>query len=238
MECEKLKQKNKYLEETIKGYKLNIETINDWLILLDKELSQKFNPEVFGIWMEILNAVPSSVLWLLKPNDMAINNLKKEARERGIDDKRLIFTGRELVPVQQERHRISRYLASYKLADLFLDTWPYNAGTTGIDALWAGTPVLTKAGNAVSARMCYSALKQIELPELITYTPNEYRDLAISLATDPDRLKLIKEKLEKNRLSTALFDPVGNTRHIENAYLEMYRRYSQGLPPSDIYSST
>ena len=196
---------------------------------------QKFNPDVFDIWMEILKAVPGSVLWLLKPNESAIQNLIKEAQIRGIDSERLIFTDREVVPMEQEKNRISRYLASYKLADLFLDTWPYNAGTTAVDALWAGTPVLTKVGNAISARMCYSALKHIELAELITYTANEYRNLAISLATDPDRLKLIKEKLEKNRLSTALFDPVGNTRHIENAYLEMYRRYSEGLPPSDIY---
>jgi predicted O-linked N-acetylglucosamine transferase (SPINDLY family) len=186
--------------------------------------------------MEILKSVPGSVLWLLKPNESAIQNLIKEAQIRGIDSERLIFTDREVVPMEQEKNRISRYLASYKLADLFLDTWPYNAGTTVVDSLWAGTPVITKVGNAISARMCYSALKHIELPELITYTANEYRNLAISLATDPDRLKLIKEKLEKNRLSTALFDPVGNTRHIENAYLEMYRRYSQGLPPSDIYT--
>ena len=199
---------------------------------------QKFNPEVFGLWMEILKAVPSSVLWLLKPSESAIQNLKMEAQARGVDSERLIFTERVPVPVEQEKTRISRYLASYKLADLFLDTWPYNAGTTAVDALWAGTPVITKVGNAISARMCYSALKQIDLPELITYTANEYKDLAISLATDPARLKLIKEKLEKNRLSTALFDPVGNTRHIENAYLEMYRRYSEGLPPSDIHPST
>ena len=197
---------------------------------------QKFNPDVFDIWMEILKAVPGSVLWLLKPNESAIQNLIKEAQIRGIDSERLIFTDREVVPMEQEKNRISRYLASYKLADLFLDTWPYNAGTTAVDALWAGTPVITKVGNAISARMCYSALKHIELPELITYTANEYRNLAISLATDPNRLKLIKEKLEKNRLSTALFDPVGNTRHIENAYLEMYRKYSEGLPPSDIYT--
>jgi len=196
---------------------------------------QKFSPDVFDIWMEILKAVPGSVLWLLKPNESAVQNLIKEAQIRGIDSERLIFTDREVVPMEQEKNRISRYLASYKLADLFLDTWPYNAGTTAVDALWAGTPVITKVGNAISARMCYAALKLIELPELITYTANEYKDLAIGLATDPDRLKLIKEKLEKNRLSTALFDPVGNTRHIENAYLEMYRRYSEGLPPSDIY---
>jgi len=196
----------------------------------------KFNPEVFSIWMEILNTVSGSVLWLLKPtNATAIENLKKEARQRGIDDERLVFTGREVVPIEQENQRISRYLASYKLADLFLDTWPYNAGTTAVDALWAGTPVLTKVGHAVSARMCYSALKQIDVPELITYTAQEYKDLAISLATEPQKLKFIKDKVQSNRMTTSLFDPVGNTRHIENAYLEMYRRYQEDLPLDDIY---
>jgi len=195
----------------------------------------KFNPEVFSIWMEILNSVSGSVLWLLKPsNEIAIKNLKKEARQRGIDDDRLVFTGREVVPIEQENQRVSRYLASYKLADLFLDTWPYNAGTTAIDALMAGTPVLTKVGYAVSARMCYSALKQIDVPELITYSAQEYKDLAISLAKEPQNLKLVKDKVQRNRLTTPLFDPIGNTRHIENAYLEMYRRYQEDLPLDDI----
>jgi predicted O-linked N-acetylglucosamine transferase (SPINDLY family) len=194
---------------------------------------QKLMPEVFDIWMEILKAVPGSVLWLLKPNEMAVKNLIKEANARGVEAERIIFTAREEVAIDQEKARIAKYLASYKLADLFLDTWPYNAGTTAIDALWAGLPVLTKTGEAMVARMATEALRAIEVPELITRTPQAYQELAIELANSPDKLKQLKDKVQRNRLTSALFDPVGNTRHIENAYLEMYRRYQEGSEPED-----
>ena len=162
-------------------------------------------------------------------------NLIKEAQARGVESDRLVFTKRETVAVDQERARIGRYLASYKLADLFLDTWPYNAGTTAVDALWAGLPVLTKAGEAGVARLATSVLHAIEVPELITNTAQEYRRLAVELASDPRKLKSITDKLQANRLTSALFDPVGNTRHIEAAYVEMYRRYQADLPPDHIY---
>ena len=194
---------------------------------------QKLTPEVFDVWMDILKAVPSSVLWLLRPSDLATKNLIKEAQARGVDSERLIFTAREVVPFDQEKARTGRYLASYRLADLFLDTWPYNAGTTAVDALWAGLPVLTKKGKALVTRMATEALRGIEVPELITKTPEEYKKLAIELARSPEKLKLLKEKVQRNRLTTALFDPVANTRHIENAYLEMYRRYAAGEQPND-----
>ena len=196
---------------------------------------QKFLPEVFGIWMDILKAVPASVLWLTEPHPSAMANLIKEAQARGLESDRLVFTKRETVAVDQERARIGRYLASYKLADLFLDTWPYNAGTTAVDALWAGLPVLTKAGEAGVARLATSVLHAIEVPELITNTAQEYRRLAVELASDPRKLKLITDKLQANRLTSALFDPVGNTRHIEAAYVEMYRRYQADLPPDHIH---
>ena len=196
---------------------------------------KKLVPEVFDIWMEILMAVPGSVLWLQKPSDTAVKNLIKEANVRGVEGERLIFTAREVVPKNQEKARIGRYLASYELADLFLDTWPYNAGTTAIDALWAGLPVLTKMGKALVARMATMALSTIEVPELITQTQQEYKELAIELALNPDKLKQLKDKVHRNRLKTALFDPAANTRHIENAYLEMYRRYQESLGPEDFY---
>jgi protein O-GlcNAc transferase len=196
---------------------------------------QKITPDVFDIWMDLLKTVPHSVLWLLEPHPTAVQNLRKEALARGVQSERLIFTKRETVPNDQEMARIGRYLASYKLADLFLDTWPYNAGTTAVDALWAGLPVLTKSGESVVARMATSALHAIEVPELITTTPQEYRELAIELAINPQRLKEIKEKIERNRLTTALFDPVANTKHIEAAYLEMYRRYQKDLPLDHIF---
>ena len=196
---------------------------------------QKFTPEVFSIWMEILKATPSSVLWLLRPNETALANLRAQAKAHGIESSRLIFTQRETVPKDQENGRIGRYLASYKLADLFLDTWPYNAGTTAIDALWAGLPVITKNGVSVSARMATSALNCIEMPELIVETASEYKEMAIALATNPTRLKLIKDKLQENRLRTRLFDPVGNTKYIETAYNKMYELHLAGSPPQHLF---
>jgi predicted O-linked N-acetylglucosamine transferase (SPINDLY family) len=185
--------------------------------------------------MDILKAVPGSVLWLLEPHPSAVANLTKEAQARGVERDRLVFTKRETVAVDQERARIGRYLASYRLADLFLDTWPYNAGTTAIDALWAGLPVLTKAGVAAVARMAASALHAIDVPQLITNTPQEYRDLAIHLASDPQKLECIKVKVQENKEKSALFDVVGNTRHIEAAYTKMYERYRADLPPDHIF---
>lgn len=192
----------------------------------------KFTPEVFGIWMDVLNALPESVLWLLKPGPTAEQNLMSKAAEYGVNPARLIFTARESLPIEMEAERIGRYLASYKLADLFLDTWPYNAGTTAIDALWAGLPVLTKSGESFVSRMATSALNAIEIQELITHSANDYRNLAIELATDSKKLDLIKAKLQKNKFTTALFDSVTNTRHIESAYLEMHRKYLNGQQPA------
>ena len=196
---------------------------------------QKFRPEVFDIWMDILKAVPASVLWLMEPHQSAKANLTKEAQARGVQSDRLVFTKREIVPADQERDRIERYLASYALADLFLDTWPYNAGTTAVDALWAGLPVLTKAGDASVARMATSALQAIALPELIVSTAQQYYELAVRLASDPLKLKCIKHKMQENRATSALFDAVGNTRHIEKAYIKMYERYQADLPPEHLY---
>lgn len=182
---------------------------------------QKIHSEVFDIWMRLLNNVPGSVLWLQEPHPTAIRNLQKEAQARGVNPARLVFLKREVVAVEQEPARIAKYLASYRLADLFLDTWPYNAGTTAIDALWAGLPVITKSGKSLVSRMATSALHAIEMPELITSTAQDYEALALELATNTSKLHAVKDKLASHRLTTALFDPVVNTRHIENAYLSM-----------------
>jgi len=194
---------------------------------------QKFTPEVFGVWMGILKAVPNSVLWLLEPNKLALKNLKNQVKLWGIDTDRLVFTPRLMVSKEEELNRIAKYLSSYKLADLFLDTWPYNAGTTAVDALWAGLPVLTKVGLSMGARMAAGPLYQLEMNELITHSAQEYQSLAIELANDSAKLNELKEKLEKNKMS--LFDPVTNTRHIESAYLEMHRRYKAGLAHEDFF---
>ena len=182
---------------------------------------QKIHPEVFDIWMRLLKNVPGSVLWLQEPHPTAIRNLQKEAQARGVNPARLVFLKREVVAVEHEPARIAKYLASYRLADLFLDTWPYNAGTTAIDALWAGLPVITKSGKSLVSRMATSALHAIEMPELITSTAQDYEALALELATNTSKLQTVKDKLASHRLTTALFDPVANTRHIENAYVSM-----------------
>jgi predicted O-linked N-acetylglucosamine transferase (SPINDLY family) len=188
---------------------------------------QKIHPEVFDIWMRLLKNVPGSVLWLQEPHPTAIRNLQKEAQARGVNPARLVFLKREVVVVEHEPARIAKYLASYRLADLFLDTWPYNAGTTAIDALWAGLPVITKSGKSFVSRMATSALHAIEMPELITSTAQDYEALALELATNTSKLQAVKDKLASHRLTTALFDPVANTRHIENAYLSMMQMLNE-----------
>jgi predicted O-linked N-acetylglucosamine transferase (SPINDLY family) len=187
----------------------------------------KIAPGVFDGWMRILKQVDQSVLWLSEGDDRAKNNLQKEASLRGIAAERLIFA--------QRMPSLEEHLARHRLADLFMDTLPYNAHTTASDALWAGLPVLTCVGEAFASRVAASLLNAIHLPELITSTQEEYEALAIELAVRPERLRQIKQKLEKNRLTTPLFDTQLFTGHIEAAYTQMYERYQAGLPPDHIY---
>ena len=186
----------------------------------------KITPTTFDVWIRILIAVPDSVLLLYAENKWAEANLKLEAEKRGVSKTRLAFGS-----------RIERcdYLARYRLADLFLDTFPYNAGTTGSDALWAGLPVLTCMGESFASRVAASLLNAIELPELITTTQEQYEAKAIELATNPAKLRAIKDKLERNRLTTALFDTPRFTKNIEAAYIQMYERYQADLSPDHIY---
>ena len=188
--------------------------------------SYKINPATFDGWMRILRQVPASVLWLFEANPSQARNLRREAEARGIDAARLIFAKHTPPP---------EHLARIRLAGLFLDTLPYNAHTTASDALWAGLPVLTYTGETFVSRVAASLLKAIELPELITTTQQQYEALAVELASDPERLGQIKQKLEKNRLTTPLFDTELFTRHIEAAYTQMYERYQAGLPPEDFH---
>ncbi|QWD05861.1 tetratricopeptide repeat protein [Polynucleobacter paneuropaeus] len=186
----------------------------------------KINPQVFDSWARILTQVPGSILWLLEDNHKAKENLQKEAIARGIDKDRLIFAS---------RLETSEHLARHALADLFLDTFPYNAHTTASDALWAGLPVLTLIGQSFAARVAASLLNAIDLPELITHTQAEYESLAIELATHPERLAQIKQKLQIHRLTKPLFDTPRYTKNIEAAYAQMYERSQAGLPPDHLY---
>jgi len=185
----------------------------------------KIQPDQFACWMSILDSVADSVLLLYAENSYAEQNLKNAAAAYGINPARLVFGKQLPLPL---------YLARYRQADLFLDTLPYNAGTTASDALWAGLPVLTCSGEAFAGRMAASLLTAIGLPELITETRQQYQALAIDLASHPQKLADIKTKLAQNRLTTPLFDIQGFAQHIEKAYTQMYQRYQADLPAADI----
>jgi predicted O-linked N-acetylglucosamine transferase (SPINDLY family) len=187
--------------------------------------SFKITPKEFDIWMRLLSKIDGSVLWLLKANKSSEVNLKTEAKKRGIEPNRLIFADK--MPVEE-------HLARQKLADLFLDTFNFNAHTTASDALWVGLPVLTKIGKGFAARVASSLLTSLEVPELITTSEKEYEALALSLAMNPEKLSLIKKKLADKRTSAPLFDTETYTKNLEKAYTQVYERYTQGLSPTEI----
>lgn len=185
----------------------------------------KLTPGTFDGWMRILARVPDSVLYLLGGSETLERNLRREAQARGLAPQRLVFAAR-LPPAE--------YLARYRTADLFLDTLPYNAGTTASDALWAGLPVLTCMGAAFAGRVGASVLTAVGLPELIAATPAEYEQLAVELASDPQRLAGIRAKLADSLATAPLFDTAASVRNLEAAYERMYDRYVAGLAPEDI----
>lgn len=179
----------------------------------------KITPEIFSVWMRILRAVPDSVLWLLAYDPQIARNLLREAAARGVDPRRLIFAPRLPMP---------QHLARFRVADLFLDTFPYNAHTTGSDSLWAGCPLLTCMGETFPSRVAASLLLNVGVPELITGSLAEYEAAAVALARDPARLGELRRRLEANRDSCPLFDAPRMTRNVEAAYTEMWRRYVEG----------
>jgi protein O-GlcNAc transferase len=173
---------------------------------------QKITPEIFDIWMRLLRATAGSVLWLITGNAKAAANLRLEAEKRGVAPERLIFA---------PKASVADHLARHSLADLCLDTLPYNAHTTASDALWAGLPVLTCLGESFAGRVAASLLEAIGLDALITSTLAEYEALALRLAGDPAHLAALKDRLIRNRDASPLFDTQRATRHIETAYQTM-----------------
>ena len=172
--------------------------------------------------MRLLAAVEGSVLWLLQDNSYAKENLRKEAAARGIDPARLVFAPR----LEPEDH-----LARHRLADLFLDTLPYNAHTTASDALWAGLPLLTCRGASFAGRVATSLLHAVGLPELATSDLGAYEALALRLATDASLLRGFRHRLEQNRATCPLFDTDRFRRHIESAYTTMWELQRRGESP-------
>jgi predicted O-linked N-acetylglucosamine transferase (SPINDLY family) len=184
----------------------------------------KFTPEVFGLWCSLLAQVPGSVLWL-QQDEHAMGNLRREALARGVDPGRLVFAA----PLPQAAH-----LARLALADLVLDTVPYNAHTTASDALWVGVPVVTCAGDTFAARVAGSLLHAVGLPELVTHHLDDYAALALSLAQDPPRRQALRDRLQQRRLSAPLFDVAGYTRALEGLFSQMWARQAAGLAPAAI----
>jgi protein O-GlcNAc transferase len=182
----------------------------------------KITPEVFERWLSLLRRIPGSVLWLLQGRPEAARNLRARAAAGGVAPERLIFAP----PLPLPQH-----LARHRLADLFLDTLPYNAHTTASDALWAGLPVLTCGGGTFAARVATSLLHAAGLPELAVDSPEAYQALALELAGDPRRLAELKQKLAAQRLTCPLFDDVRFARHMEAAFAAMHARRLSGAPP-------
>lgn len=182
---------------------------------------QKLTPAVFAAWMRVLHQVDRSVLWLLTSDPTCIDNLRRHAGRHGIDPARLVFAA----PVPHARH-----LARYRLADLFLDTTPYNAHTTGSDALFAGCPLLTVAGTTFAGRVGASLLHAVGLPELVMSTMEQYEAEAVSLGRSPSTHAALRDRLSSLRHSAALFDAARHTRELESAYEIMWSRCRSGLP--------
>lgn len=169
----------------------------------------KITPDVFDVWMRLLERIPGSVLWLFQDNQIAADNLRKEAKKRGVNSERLVFA---------ERMPLPEHLARHRCADLFLDTWYCNAHTTASDALWAGLPLVTMLGETFAGRVAASLLNAINLSDLVTETPQAYEDLAFELATNPERLAAIKAKLVAEKATSPLFDTQSFARNIEALY--------------------
>ncbi|MBU3576738.1 tetratricopeptide repeat protein [Polynucleobacter sp. UK-Kesae-W10] len=225
--CFQPNDRQKVVAELIKG-KADYGLPENGFVFCSFNNAYKINPEVFDSWMKILLAVEGSVLWLSEDNAEVSLNLRNEASKRGVDPNRLIFAKRT--------ESMAEHLGRQKMADVFLDTWPFNAHTTASDALWAGLPVLTREGGTYASRVAASLLRAIGLDELIATNTAEYEALAIDLAANPQRLLQIKQKLSENKRTTRLFDTPAYVLSLEDAYLKMLERGLQGLPTDTIYA--
>lgn len=185
--------------------------------------SYKITPDAFDVWMRLLQQTEGSVLWLLASNPVAVTNLRREAERRGVAGGRLVFA---------PRMALEKHLARHELADLFLDTFHYNAHTTASDALWAGLPVLTRLGDSFAGRVAASLLTGVGLPELIATTTVDYESMALDLSRDRGRLQAYRDRLREFGRQSPLFDCARFTVELEDAYVRMVQRRGSGNEPS------
>jgi protein O-GlcNAc transferase len=186
--------------------------------------SYKIRPEVFEDWMAILDGVPGSVMWIQNsnPDSSLADNLRSEATRAGMGPDRIVFAPR--LPLRQ-------YLGLFTVADLYLDSRPYNGHTTASDAIWSGLPVLTLPGDTFAARVAGSMLRTLGMPDLIAGDRETYRAIAIRLGRDESARRALRTRLESAKRASVLYDTARLTRHMERAYSRMYRRFVDGLPP-------
>ncbi len=184
----------------------------------------KINPPVFDLWMQLLKGASGSVLWLREMGAEARDNLRREANVRGVDAGRLLFAPRVA--------DMADHLARQSLADLFLDTFPYNAHSTACDALWSGVPVITCAGQSFASRVAASAISAMGLPELIAASLEDYGRKALDLARQPEHLQTLRRRLGQKRAGAPLFDTARFIGQLEAAYQVMHERAARGEPPA------
>ena len=187
--------------------------------------SYKILPETFACWMRLLQQVDGSVLWLNADNSATTANLRAQALAHGIAHDRLVFADRASLPLHHARNR---------LADLFLDTFPYGAHSTGADALWSGLPVLTRRGASFASRVCASLLTELDLPELITETAADYETTALRLARNPQELAALRDRLWSQRETCTLYKPAIFVCQLEQAYLAISQRAARGDAPEHL----
>jgi protein O-GlcNAc transferase len=188
-------------------------------------ISYKITPQIFDVWMRLIAAVENSVLWLIDAGEAVVRNLRGEAMARGVAPERLVFA---------PRVDLADHLARQQAADLFLDTLPCNAHTTASDALWAGLPLVTCAGETFASRVSASLLNAVGLPELVTHSLQDYEALALVLAADPSRMAELRRRLGANRRTQPLFDTTLFARHLEAGYAMIRARLEAGLPPDHL----
>ena len=190
--------------------------------------SYKITPEIFKIWMSIMMKVPDSILWIRSAGNLMENNLIKEAEKFQIDPKRIVFAGAV--------ESMAEHLARYRLADIFLDTYPFCAQTTASDALWAGLPIVTYLGNSPFSRISASLLYAVGMSELVAETLEDYEYLVVEIAQNPSKLKSLKVKLLNNRSSTPLFNTSLYAKHLGKLFEKMYKRHLDNLSAENIHA--
>jgi predicted O-linked N-acetylglucosamine transferase (SPINDLY family) len=195
------------------------------LVLCCFNQAYKLGAAILDVWCEALAAAPDAVLWLLESQPVAIANLRRELAARGLDPGRLIAA---------RRMPVAKHLARVSCADLFLDTFPYGAHTTGSDALWAGVPLVTLAGKTFASRVAASLLRAVGLGELATWSLADYRALVLDLVANRDSLQALRARLAAGLKAAPLFDSRRYTTNLERAFRAMWERHLAALPPAHI----